>query len=397
MGRLRIALVTETFLPKVDGVVTRLVATLPELAAQGHEVLVLAPPGAPEEFAGHRVLSAPGIPFPWYPEHTAARPSSALATELLEFQPDVVHVVNPVFFGAWGTWVARRNRLPLLASFHTDPKVVQRLKLGWFQRPLETIDRELHNQAHVNLATSPQMVELARGLGIRRMRLWPKAVDSQRFHPTAATAGMRAKLTGGQPEAPLVVYAGRVSFEKRVDVFAEAVKDLGASEAGRHVRFAVVGEGPALEWLQEELSATPTVFTGFLDGAELADAYASGDLFAFPSDSETLGFAAIEAMAAGVAVVAADAGGIPHIVKQGENGVLVPPGDGQALAAALLELVHDEPRRTRLARAGRAEAERWSWSSATEALIMRYRQAIRVRDLAQSQRQARGQPQRQPA
>ena len=145
------------------------------------------------------------------------------------------------------------------------------------------------------------------------------------------------------------------------------------------------------------LSATPTVFTVFLDGAELADAYASGDLFAFPSDSETLGFAAIEAMAAGVAVVAADAGGIPHIVKQGENGVLVPPGDGQALAAALLELVHDEPRRTRLARAGRAEAERWSWSSATEALIMRYRQAIRVRGQAQSQRQARTQPQRQPA
>lgn len=366
--------------------VTRLVATLEALAAMGHEVLVLAPPGAPTEFAGHRVLSAPGVPFPWYPEHTAARPSSALAQELLAFQPDVVHVINPIFFGAWGTWLARRQQLPLLASFHTDPKVVQRLKLGWFQRPLETIDRELHNQAHVNLATSPQMVELARGLGIRRMRLWPKAVDSRRFHPEAATPAMRARLTEGGSEAPLVVYAGRVSFEKRVDTFAGAVHELARSEDGRRVRFAVVGNGPALEWLKNELADTPTVFTGFLEGDDLAAAYATGDVFAFPSDSETLGFAAIEAMAAGVAVVAADAGGIPHIVKHGVNGLLVPPGDASALAAQLLELMLDDDERSRLARAGRAEAERWSWAAATEALLLRYRQAMRVQGIARAQR-----------
>lgn len=412
---MKIALVTETFLPKVDGVVTRLVATLTALADMGHEVLVLAPPGAPEEFAGHRVLSAPGVPFPWYPELTAARPSNALGEKLLAFGPDVVHVINPIFFGGWGTWVARRKQLPLLASFHTDPKVVQRLNLGWFQRPLEIIDRELHNQAHVNLATSPQMVELGRGLGIRRLRLWPKAVDSQRFNPGAATPAMRARLTGGHPTAHLVVYAGRVSFEKRVDTFAEAVKRIHAAVAvggrqahleggvvGSHsssilgggssgqagplpIRFAVVGDGPALEWLKKELVGTPTVFTGFLEGNELSDAYASGDVFAFPSDSETLGFAAIEAMAAGVAVVAADAGGIPHIVRNGENGALVPPGDAAAWAAKLLKLLNDDEERARLARAGRAEAERWSWRAATESLVGRYQQAIRVRNLRVTQ------------
>ncbi len=366
---------------------TRLVATLRVLADMGHQVLVLAPPGAPEEFAGHRVISAPGVPFPWYPEHTAARPSLALARELQAFEPDVVHVINPIFFGAWGTWLARRKQLPLLASFHTDPKVVQRLKIGWFQKPLETIDRELHNRAHVNLATSPQMVELARGLGIRRMRLWPKAVDSERFHPQAATPGMRLRLTGGDPAAPLVLYAGRVSFEKRVDTFAEAVRLMRESEEGRRARFAVVGDGPALEWLKGELAGTPTLFTGFLDGAELADAYACGDVFAFPSDSETLGFAAIEAMASGVAVVAADAGGIPHIVRHGVNGVLVPPGNGRALADELTRLVVDEGARAELARAGRDEAERWSWEAATEALVTRYRQAIRVRNLSVAQRQ----------
>jgi len=360
-------------------VVTRLTATLTALEKAGHEVLLLAPPGAPERYGAHHVLAAPGLPFPWYPEHRAALPSARLARAVREFGPDLVHVVNPIFFGAWGALLARRARLPLVASFHTDPKVVHHLGLGLVRRPLEVLDREVHNLAHVNLCTSPQMIELARRLGIRRVRLWQKAVDTERFDPRFRSAAMRVRLSGGHPDAPLVVYAGRVSFEKRVDVLADAAVALAAED----VRFAVVGEGPALPDLKERLKGTETVFTGFLQGDELSEAYASGDVFAFPSTSETLGFAALEAMAAGVPVVAAAAGGIPHIVKDGENGVLVAPGDAHALAAGIRRLLADEGRRERLARAGRADAERWSWDAATADLVGRYRQAMRVARLAQ--------------
>ncbi len=353
---------------------TRLVATLHALEQLGHEVLVLAPPGAPGSSAGARVVAASGLPFPWYPEHTIALPSARLGREIDEFAPDVVHVVNPVLFGTWGAFVARRRRLPLLASFHTDPKVVRDLSLGWIERPLEVLDREVHNLAHVNLATSPQMVDLARGLGIRRVRLWPKAVDADRFHPSHRSGSMRERLGGSQTDLPLVVYAGRVSFEKRVDVLA------GAAELLRgEARFAVVGDGPALDWLKAEVEGTNTVFTGFLDGDELAAAYASGDVFAFPSDSETLGFAALEAMAVGVPVVAARAGGIPHIVEDGETGLLVEPGSVDALAAGLRRVIGDEGLRRRLASAGRQEAERWSWTASAEGLVKYYRQAIRLR------------------
>ncbi len=369
---MRIAIVTETFLPKVDGVVTRLVHTLDALQALGHEALILAPPAAPSRYGRFRVVAAPGLPFPWYPELTVALPSARLAAAARAFQPDVVHIVNPVVFGSWGALWARRQGLPLVASFHTDPKVVRRLGLGWLKRPLEIVDREVHNLADVTLCTSPQMVELARELHIRRVRLWPKAVDSERFHPAKATAAMRERLTGGQPDRPLVVYAGRVSFEKRVDVLAEAVRRLP------DVRFAVVGEGPALGWLQRELADTDTIFTGFLEGDELAAAYASGDLFAFPSDSETLGFAAIEAMAAGVCVVAARAGGIPHIVRDDDNGVLVEPGNGLALAAALQALLDDPGRRRRIAEQGRRESQLWSWESSTRALVGFYERALRL-------------------
>lgn len=372
--RLRIALVTETFLPKVDGVVTRLVATLEALERLGHEVLVLAPPGAPDTSAGARVVAASGLPFPWYPEHTIALPSNRLSREIEDFAPHVVHVVNPVLFGTWGAFIARRRRLPLLASFHTDPKVVRDLSLGWIERPLEVLDREVHNLAHVNLATSPQMVELARGLGIRRVRLWPKAVDAERFHPRHRSDEMREQLSGGEAGSPLVVYAGRVSFEKRVDVLAEAVK-LMQNEA----RFAVVGDGPALDWLKAQVEGTGTVFTGFLDGDDLAAAYSSGDVFAFPSDSETLGFAALEAMAAGVPVVAARAGGIPHVVDDGRTGILVEPGSAEALAEGVRRLSGEEGLAQRLRTAGRQEAERWSWTASAERLVELYRQAMRLR------------------
>lgn len=347
------------------------------MAALGHEVLILAPPKAPVTHGPSRVLAAPGVPFPWYPELNVALPSQKGARALEDFRPDVVHVVNPVFFGAWGALVARRLKLPLLASFHTDPKVVHSLSLGWFRRPLEIIDREVHNLAHVNLCTSPQMVDLARSLGIKRVRLWPKAVDAGRFNPEHRSEESRVVLTDGHPEQPLVVYAGRVSFEKRVDVLVETAKLL----AGR-ARLAVVGEGPALGWLKERLGDTDTVFTGFLDGHDLSAAYATGDVFVFPSDSETLGFAAIEAMAAGVPVVAADAGGIPHIVKDERTGLLVPPGDAPATAHAILRLLADADLRGRLARAARQEAERWSWRAATESLVQRYRQAMAVRSLS---------------
>jgi len=377
---LRVALVTETFLPKVDGVVTRLVATLGPLTALGHEVLVLAPPGAPEEVGGARVVSAGGLPFPWYPEHTFAVPSTRIAREIDDFAPDVVHVVNPVLFGTWGALHARRRGLPLLASFHTDPKVVRRLSLGWFERPLEVLDREVHNLAHVNLCTSPQMVELARGLGIRRVRLWPKAVDAELFHPAKRSAEMRARL-GATGDEPLVVYAGRVSFEKRVDVLAEAVQAMRGE-----ARFAVVGEGPARPWLEERLAGTGTVFTGFLAGDELGAAYAAADAFAFPSDSETLGFAALEAMAAGVPVVAARAGGIPHVVADGRTGLLVAPGSGAALADGLRRLLADPELRARMAAEGRREAERWSWRASSEALVAAYRKAIRLRGLEAARR-----------
>ena len=139
---MRVALFTETFLPKIDGVVTRIVRTLEQFRALGHEVLIFAPHNPPESFEGFRVVRVPGVPFkPWYPELVLGLPRPRLGRELDAFAPDIVHVVNPVILGLWGTAIAKQRNLPLLASFHTDlPQYVAPPQLRLFKAALARLD-----------------------------------------------------------------------------------------------------------------------------------------------------------------------------------------------------------------------------------------------------------------
>ena len=365
---MKIALFTETFLPKIDGVVTRIVRTLDQFQALGHEALIFAPHNPPEFYAGFRVVRVPGVPFkPWYPELILGMPRPRLGRELDAFAPDLVHVINPIILGLWGTAIAKQRNLPLLASFHTDlPQYVDHLKLGFLKPLSHAWIRDVHNQAHVNLCTSQPMVNSAQGLGIKRVRLWPKAVDTETYHPGNTSAAMRERLSGGQPELPLMIYVGRLSHEKRLDWLYAPVTQLSG------VRLAFVGSGPAEAFLRERFKDTPTVFTGYMSGQDLAEAYASADVFAFPSDTETLGFVAMEAMASGIPVVGARAGGIPDVITPGENGFMFTPGDLGELTEQLGRLIQDTELRKRLGRQARQSVERWGWQESTEKLTEYY-------------------------
>ncbi|MEJ2667985.1 MAG: glycosyltransferase [Deinococcales bacterium] len=373
---MRIVFFTETFLPKIDGVVTRLVRTLEQLQALGHQALIFAPHNPPESYAGQRVVRVPGVPFkPWYPELFLGLPRPRLGRELDRFHPDIVHVLNPVVLGLWGTAIAKQRNLALLASYHTDvTQYAEALRLRFLTEPSRIFLRDVHNQAHVNLCTSVPMVNSARGLGIRRVRLWPKAVDTELYHPRKRSAAMRERLTDGHPEQPLMVYVGRLSFEKRLDWLYAPVTQLPG------VRLALVGSGPAEHVLRERFKGTATVFTGYMSGDELAAAYASADVFAFPSDTETLGFVAMEAMASGVPPVGARAGGIPDVIDDGRTGLMFTPGDLGELTRQLGRLLFDASLRTRMGAEARREMERFGWREATHTLLGYYRLAMRVRE-----------------
>src|SRR5690606_29713402 len=356
-GHMRVAFFTETFFPKIDGIVTRLARSLDQFAALGHEALIFAPHDPPAEYAGHRIVGVPALPFrPWYPELFLGLPRPRLGRELDTFAPDIVHVVNPVVLGLWGTAIAKQRNLPLLASYHTDlTQYAQHLRLPLLLPPGRRFLRDVHNQAHVNLVTSNPMMESARALGIKRVRLWPKAVDTELFRPDRATRAMRERLSGGHPDAPLAVYVGRLSYEKRIDWLHAPLTRIPG------LRLALVGSGLAEPELKVLFADTPTTFTGYMSGAELAAAYASADVFLFPSDTETLGFVAMESMASGVPAVGARAGGIPDVIDHEVNGLMFTPGDLDDLTRQVRRLMDDPDLRRRLGTQARQDMEAHGW------------------------------------
>jgi glycosyltransferase involved in cell wall biosynthesis len=368
---MRIALFTETFLPKIDGIVTRLRHSVEHLQRQGHQVLVFCPEGGLKEYKGARIHGVWGPPLPWYPELKMAFPRPSVGQALQRFGPDIVHVVNPAILGLGGIYYAKTRGIPLMASYHTHlPKYLAHYGLGMLEGLLWDLLRRAHNQASLNLCTSNAMVQELRSHGIERVDLWQRGVDTETFRPALASAKMRDRLSGGKPEAPLLLYVGRLGAEKEI----ERIKPVLQSIPG--ARLALVGNGPNREQLEAHFADTPTQFIGYLEGVELGCAYASADAFIFPSRTETLGLVLLEAMAAGCPVVAANAGGIPDIVTDGVNGCLFDPTDDGGAIWATQRLLGNAATAQTLRHQARLEAERWSWSSATQQLHRYYQQVV---------------------
>jgi glycosyltransferase involved in cell wall biosynthesis len=374
---LKIAFFTETFLPKVDGIVTRLTRTVEQLVAAGDQVMVFCPEGAPSHFAGAEIVGVPALPLPLYPELKLALPRPAVSDALDQFQPDLVHVVNPAVLGLGGIWLAKTRELPLVASYHTHlPKYLEHYGMGMLEPLLWELLKAAHNQAQLNLCTSSAMVEELRERGIQHTALWQRGVDTELFRPDRARPELRQRLLGGQSDSnALLLYVGRLSAEKQIERIRPVL------DAMPQARLALVGDGPHRQQLEKVFAGSATTFVGYLGGEELAGAYASADAFLFPSSTETLGLVLLEAMAAGCPVVAARRGGIPDIVTDGLNGCLYEPDgmdDGaSSFTAASQRLLGNLEQRNQLRLEARKEAERWGWAGATAQLRQYYQQVVR--------------------
>ena len=368
---MRIALFTETFYPKIDGIVTRLCQTVDHLQRAGDRVLVFSPDYGIKEYKGARVCGVTGYPLPMYPELKLAPPNPSLRPVLEEFAPDLIHVVNPAILGLGGIYYAKTLKVPLVASYHTHlPRYLHHYGWGMFEPLLWELLKGAHNQAELNLCTSTAMVDELRSHGILRVDLWQRGVDTELFEPHLASREMRSRLSQGHPDSPLLLYVGRLGAEKQI----EAIKPV--LEAIPEARLALVGDGPTRDRLEEYFAGTPTNFVGYLRGKTLASAFASADAFIFPSRTETLGLVLLEAMAAGCPVVAAGTGGITDIVTDGVNGYLFDPDDDRGAIVATERLLANKAERETLRQKARQEAERWSWSAATAQLRQYYRSLI---------------------
>ena len=235
---MRIALFTETFLPKVDGVVTITLQMLRHLRAHGHEVIIFAPPHAPNEALGYKVFPSWGPRFPLYRELYCNLPTPAGIRAIIDFQPEIIHVMNPTFIGTAGVMMAKIGNVPLIASVHMDiPHYVTQYAGAWGLPITWAFFRMWHNRALLTLAPSRHALAQITAGGIKRGQHWRRGIDLERFRTTPRNHAMRARLSNGHPDELVALYVGRLSREKSIDTLIPLTQMPG-------VRLAMVGGGP---------------------------------------------------------------------------------------------------------------------------------------------------------
>ncbi|WP_281172458.1 glycosyltransferase family 4 protein [Pseudonocardia spinosispora] len=341
----------------------------------GHEVMVVAPGGSsaePDTYLGVPVVRVPALDLPVVNSMPIGLPTRKVLTALREFAPDVVHLASPFIMGARGLAAARRLSVPTVAIYQTDVAgFATSYGLGLTARAAWRWTCRLHTLADRTLAPSSWAADALRGRGVPRVHRWARGVDISRFRPSRRLARWRGELA---PNGELLVgYVGRLAPEKQVERLA-ALRGLP------NVRLVVVGEGPSEARLRELLPGA--AFLGFREGDELAELYASLDVFVHTGPSETFCQAVQEALASGVPVVAPDAGGPRDLVAPGRTGYLFPPGtdpsdpeSAEALRAAVLALTEPELRR-RAGLAARRSVLQRDWGTVCDELMDHYAQVM---------------------
>jgi glycosyltransferase involved in cell wall biosynthesis len=369
----KIALVTDTFAPQVNGVTTVLIRMATAIREAGHDVIVVAPryPGQEESRANGQLRLA-SVPFPPYPAIRLTIPPYGDAYRYLSsFAPDVVHVATEGPLGGVGRRYALRTKTPLVTSFHTDfPRYCRDYGLpsleSWVWRWLVWF----HRPARLTHTPGEAILAKLQGRGLSQAVLWGRGVDTALFSPQRRMPEWRQRL-GLAEEAVIVVHVGRLAREKNLGVLANAWS-LARKQLGGAAEFLLVGDGPIAAELEAKLPWVRRM--GFMARNELANVYANSDICLLPSDTETCGLVALEAMASGLPVVAADAGGFRDSVRAEHNGLLVPPDRPETFADAVVRLALDSDYRRALASRARQTAEERDVEAENALLIDHYRQ-----------------------
>jgi phosphatidylinositol alpha 1,6-mannosyltransferase len=361
---MRVAIITESFPPDVNGVAHSVLRVAELLAEHGHHPLVIAPQpvrGSRGDSFPFPVVRVPAVPLPGYPSFRLGRPSPRVREALVTHRTEVVHLASPVCLGAHGAAVAGRLGLPAVAVYQTDlPAYARAYRLG---RAGEAFAwrwlRGIHNSTARTLAPSTATATGLHAQGIDNVWLWGRGVDTERFDPARRSQELRAALG----KELLVGYVGRLATEKRVEWLA----GISALDG---VRLVIVGAGPAEAMLRQHIP--DAIFLGERRGDELAAIYASLDVFVHSGPYETFGQTLQEAAASGLPVVAPAAGGPLDLVEDGVTGYLVPPADPDAFTSAVARLAADPAMRAAFGTAGRRKVLGRTWPVLTGELVGHY-------------------------
>jgi glycosyltransferase involved in cell wall biosynthesis len=359
---LNIALVTETYLPEVNGVAITIGRMVHGLRQRGHRIHMIRPRqfkldvAAKEE--GYEETLVTGMPIPGYPELKSGLPAKGLLLRLWKNQrPDVVHIATEGPLGWSALSAAKKLGIPVSTDFHTNfHSYTQHYGVGLLKKPIAAYLRHFHNKAACTMVPTVSLQQQLEFEGYKNVLVVSRGVDTELFHPAKRSNELRASWHATD-ETPVVMLVSRIAPEKNLHVVIKAFDQMQIINP--LARLVMVGDGPARAELQK---LYPHVFfAGMQTGEPLAQHYASGDIFLYPSLTETYGNVTVEAMASGLATVAYDYAAARQHMRHDENGLLVPFADTDAFVQLAKGLISDMERVQRLRIAARKTVEALTW------------------------------------
>lgn len=380
---MRVTVVSETYLPQVNGVSRTLSQLVRYLTEAGDSVQLVHPcygeAGEDEPSERHLVRSCP---IPFYTElRLPVPPFGDVWRAIDRHAPDVIHVATEVTLGLGALAYAHRRGIPIVSSFHTNfDEYSHHYHLGWARGSIWRYLRWFHNRTQETYVPSRTTMAGLRARGFERLVLWPRGVDAALFRPDRPGRARVREALGFSDDDVVIGYVSRIAAEKNVAYLAEALEAVAAARP--NCRFLFVGDGPARADLEERMGSRAR-FVGYRSGDDLADHYAAADLFAFASLTETFGNVILEAMASGLPVVALCAGGVGDLVQTGVNGYSLDPSRPPSgpFADTLLALIDDPSLRARLGGSAREFAAGQSWDAVMALIRDRYHEAAGSADL----------------
>jgi len=367
--KLKVAVVTESFLPQLNGVSNSVVRILETLKEQGHDAILIAPSAPSDTHLGFPVIRTSRFLFRGFP---VALPLLNLTSILRSFNPDLVHVASPAILGRQALAVSRRLGIPTVAVYQTDLiGYSKKYGLGLLEGFGRAMVRRMHRMATLNLAPTQKSLDELAALGVPRLQVWGRGVDLDNFSPkrrkSVEVKALRSKLAPGGET--IIGYVGRVAPEKQVDRLVELLPLKNAT-------FVVVGDGPEREALSQQFAGHNVNFVGPKTGEDLFNHYAAFDVFVHFGERETFGQTIQEALASGVPIVAPDRGGPSVLIDHGGTGLLVDPDSHNAYFEPVRRLHENVKLRDKMAKAASASMKNRTWSANNQKLLDFYFEVV---------------------
>jgi len=377
---LRIALVTETYPPEVNGVALTVARIADGLRQRGHPLQLVRPRQDGDAAPRGRELLLRGAPIPCYPHLRLGLPAARRLREAWRgWRPDLVHVATEGPLGASAVRVARELELPVTSDFRTNFQAYSaHYRLGWLRGVILAYLRRFHNRTGCTMVPTEALRAELQAAGFERTLVVARGVDTQLFDPARRSEALRQHW-GVAADTRVVLYVGRLAAEKNLDALLQAFAAMRRIDAG--LRLVLVGDGPLRGALQQR--CPEALFAGQRSGVDLAAHYASADLFLFPSLTETFGNVTPEAMASGLPVLAFDHAAAGQLIEHGHSGWLAPHGDGAAFVQLAQTLAREPAAARRAGQAARLAALELGWDG-----IVRQVEAVFISTLIARRRQS---------